>query len=114
LSVDLVGRWRVHRGRLLAGLRFLGSRPGSSTLHRFILHFLLSKPGLSRSIGLRLCLLFGTFFHPHPPIGRFVANKRQTAIQPIDDRTVEAVFSPAFGLKSRSFFSVGSSAIFTL
>jgi hypothetical protein len=54
------------------------------------------------------------FFAPPPPVDAFVANKRQTAIRPDGDRTVESLFSRSFGLESRSIFLAVPIADFTL
>jgi hypothetical protein len=51
---------------------------------------------------------------PHPPLGTFVANKDQSAIQPTGDRTVEAAFSRSIGLESPSIFLLVPIADFTL
>jgi hypothetical protein len=52
----------------------------------------------------KLLLLDNSFAQPHPPMERFVANKRQTAIRPNGHRAVKARFSLRFGLESRASF----------
>jgi len=51
------------------------------------------------------CLLGNSFALPHPPIGTFVANKRQSAIRQDCDRAVRSPFSVFFAFESRLLFS---------